>query len=150
MGTTLRVFTSSTYRDLLAERSTVRHVIDELAADGRPVEWVGMEAFGALSTSPLLASEEFAERADIVVLLVGERVGSYVPEQPFSFTAAEWNVVRRDRIPCLAYLKNVSEEGLEPDVARLRKQHVDGRSDMCRSDGVEARQAAKVEQGVGQ
>jgi len=81
-----------------------------------------MEDFGSLTTSPLLASEEFAERADMVVLLLGERYGSHAPEEGFSFTHAEWQIIRRDRIPCLVYLKEVDESALGHEIAALRKQ----------------------------
>src|SRR5215471_18182521 len=122
MTTEFRIFASSTFRDLQSERAAVREVVESLTAAGRSIRWLGMESFGAFATSPLLASEEFAEHADIVVLILGDRYGSAAPEESFSFTHAEWEIVRRDRIPCLAYLKAVDEGALGSDIADLRKQ----------------------------
>jgi HEAT repeat protein len=118
----LRIFTSSTFFDLEPDRQAVREAVEHLAWEGNPICWVGMEAFGALPMSPLAASEQFAEKADIVVLLLGDRYGSKVPQQEFCFTHAEWNIIRRDRIPCLAYLKQVDTSRLGPDIRDLRKQ----------------------------
>jgi hypothetical protein len=118
----LRVLVSSTFRDLRDERIAVRKVIADLAAAGHSVTAVAMEDFGALPESPLSASEEFAQQADIVLLIVGRAYGSLPPDEHRSFTHAEWDVLRLYKIPCLAYLLEVDEAVLSPDAARFRKQ----------------------------
>ena len=115
----LRILVSSTYRDLKPERARVRTVIEQLARD-YSVAWVGMEEFGALATSPLEVSRQFAERADLIVLLVGASYGSRPPDGDFSFTREEYEAVRRNRIPCLAYVKQVPESEVQLDAARFR------------------------------
>jgi Domain of unknown function (DUF4062) len=103
----LRVFVSSTFYDLTEDRAAARQVIEGLSADGREVTFVGMEEFGSYSASPLLVSRDFARVADIIVLLVGARYGSKPELGEHSFTGEEYEVMRRERIPCLAYLKDV-------------------------------------------
>ena len=116
---TLHIFVSSTFRDLQEEREAVREVIDELA-DQFPVAWVGMEEFGSFGASPFEVSTAFAEKADIVVLIVAESYGSIAPDRRMSFTDAELRVVLRDKILCLAYLRVADESKLDPHVANFR------------------------------
>lgn len=116
----LRVFVSSTYRDLIKDRETARAVIEQLASD-RPIKWVGMEDFGALPTSPLIASQDFTEAADLVVLIVGRSYGSKPPDGDLSFTHEELQVVRRDKIPCLAYMRELDDTALDDDTVSFRR-----------------------------
>jgi HEAT repeat protein len=116
----LRVFVSSTFCDLVEDRNVARQVIDGLSADGCEVTWVGMEEFGSYSASPLLVSRDFARVADIIVLLVGGRYGSKPELGERSFTVEEYEVMRRERIPCLAYLKDVEVSGQEASSFRSR------------------------------
>ncbi len=97
-----------------------RQVIDGLSADGCEVTCVGMEEFGSYSASPLLLSRDFARVADIIVLLVGGRYGSKPELGERSFTVEEYEVMRRERIPCLAYLKDVEVSGPEARSFRSR------------------------------
>src|SRR5690348_7098077 len=115
-----RVLVSSTYRDLRDERDCVRAVIERMASDGYPVEWVGMEDFGALATTPLEVSRQFTAAAELVVLLAGAAYGSVAPDGALSFTEEEYSVVRRAKIPCLAYVKQFADELLQPEVRRFR------------------------------
>lgn len=116
----LRVFVSSTFYDLVEDRNAARQVIDGLAADGCEVTWVGMEEFGSYSASPLLVSRDFARVADIIVLLVGARYGSKPELAERSFTVEEYEVMRRERIPCLVYLKELDVS--DPEARSFRSR----------------------------
>jgi hypothetical protein len=118
----LRVFVSSTFYDLVEDRRAARQVIEGLSAGGREVTSVGMEGFRSYSASPLLVSRDFARVADIIVLLVGARYGSKPESGDRSFTAEEeeYEVMRRERIPCLAYLKVVEVSDPEARLFRSR------------------------------
>jgi hypothetical protein len=116
----LRVFVSSTFHDLVNDRAIARQVIDGLSADGCEVTSVGMEDFGSYSASPLVLSRDFARVADIVVLLVGACYGSKPELGERSFTAEEYEVMRRERIPCLAYIKDVDVS--DPEAASFRSR----------------------------
>ncbi len=115
-----RVLVSSTYRDLRPERDRVRAVIERLASEEYPVQWVGMEDFGALATTPLEVSRQFTAAAELVVLLAGAAYGSIAPDGALSFTEEEYSVVRRVKIPCLAYVKQFTDELLQPEARRFR------------------------------
>ena len=117
----LGIFVSSTFRDLKEERRRVREVIDDLAKRF-PVRWVGMEEFGALAATPFQVSSAFAEKADIVVLIVAESYGSIAPDRAESFTDAELDVILRDKLPCLAYVKSFDEATLSAEVAKFRRR----------------------------
>ena len=39
----LRVFVSSTFKDLKEERRTIRDIINELADNGYDIQWIGMD-----------------------------------------------------------------------------------------------------------
>jgi hypothetical protein len=115
----LQIFGSSTFRDLKEERRKVIHVIDDLGKRF-PVKWTGMEGFGAAPATPLQVSTAFAEKADLVVLLVADSYGSRPPDRDKSFTEAEFAIILRDKIPCLAYLKPSDDSRLSPEIAEFR------------------------------
>lgn len=116
----LRVFVSSTFYDLVEDRAAARQAIEDLSADGQEMTFVGMEEFGSYSASPLLVSRDFARAADIIVLLVGARYGSTPELGERSFTGEEYEVMRRERIPCLAYLKDL--EVSDPEARSFRSR----------------------------
>lgn len=70
--------------------------------------------------SPFQVSTAFAETADLVVLIVAESYGSIVPDRGFSFTEAELNIVLRDKVPCLVYIKTADESKLDGVSERLK------------------------------
>jgi HEAT repeat protein len=118
----LQILVSSTFIDLVPERECVQRIIGELTGQGYPVKWVGMEAFGSQATTALEASRQFTELADLVILIVGGSYGSRPPEESRSFTAEEYEVVRTNKIPCLAYLKELTPDRISQDAAEFRKQ----------------------------
>jgi hypothetical protein len=91
----LKVFISSTWKDLGPERQLVEATLHRL----RSVRFIGMEYFGARFDSTRDASITEVERADIYVGIFGHRYGSGITEQ-------EYRRARALGLPCLIYLKN--------------------------------------------
>jgi len=116
----LGVFISSSFRDLIAERTAVRCAIEQLASGTVSLQVRGMEDFGAIAASPLRVSEEFAEAADIVILLVAGSYGSLAPDRRISFTQAEYEACHRSKIPVLAYLEDAENASIPAEVIAFR------------------------------
>ncbi len=120
MAPKLKIFVSSTFKDLKEERLAVRNIINELANKGYDVEWVGMEKFGSLSTTPLRTSISFAEQADFIILLVAASYGSTPQDGQISFTLEEYEIMCRDKIPCLAYIAPLDDNKLNEKIKQFR------------------------------
>jgi Domain of unknown function (DUF4062) len=116
----LRIFVSSIFKDLKEERLTIRDVIHELACNGYNVKWIGMDDFGSLATTPLQSSVEFAKLADLMILLVADSYGTVPPDGQRSFTHEQYEIIRQNKIPCLAYLKDPKSDHHDPQVERFR------------------------------
>lgn len=109
----LQVLVSSTFSDLRTERDTVRKQIEALSGT-RGIEWIGMEAFGSLASTPLEASTGHVAQADLIILLIGGRYGSVPPDEEKSFTQQEFEASLAARIPCLAYFAPAAAETSDP------------------------------------
>lgn len=96
----LRVFVSSTWLDMEAERGAVEDVLQRLKA----ARFVGMEHFGSRPGTP--ADESLAEvaRCELYLGVIGHRYGSGITEQEYRHAAARG-------LPCIVYLKR----GWQPD-----------------------------------
>ena len=109
----LKVFISSTWKDLGAERAAVESTLHRL----RSARFVGMEYFGARSDSTRDVSLSEVDRSDIYVGVFGHRYGSGITEQ-------EYRRARGRNLPCLIYLKNGWQEpvdGTDADAVRLQQ-----------------------------
>jgi HEAT repeat protein len=109
----LQVLVSSTFSDLSYERDAVRAEIEELSRL-HPIAWVGMEEFGSLASTPLEASTGHAAQADLIILIVGARVGSLPPDEEASFTRQEFETALANRVPCLAYFSPIAAGATDP------------------------------------
>jgi len=91
----IRVFISSTWLDLRAEREAVEKIIHRM----RTLDYSGMEYFGQPQRE--CARRQLAEVAgcDLYVGLLAGRFGSGITE-------AEYRAARKADIPCLFYLKD--------------------------------------------
>ncbi len=108
----LRVFIGSTWLDLIAEREAVERALNRL----RAARFVGMEYFGAQSTTTRESSLVELERCDVYVGIIGYRYGSGITE-------AEYRRARERNLPCLVYLKTGGQplaEQSPADLARLQ------------------------------
>jgi hypothetical protein len=117
----VRLFLSSTYEDLVAEREAV---YERLTAEGHDV--VRMEDFGSRDTVPLDTCLDALETCEGYVLLLGSRYGSIELERNLSYTEVEYERARELGLPVLAYVRDGidSPTGRDPDdYLRLRDFH---------------------------
>ena len=101
MRKSLTVFVCSTYADLIEEREAVLQVIRKLQH-----QHDSMEFFGARTDLPIETCLEEVRRSDVLVVIVGHRYGSLVPEMGISFSEAEYREGHSLGKPCLVYLRD--------------------------------------------
>jgi hypothetical protein len=111
--TPLRIFLSSTFADLEAERKAVEAGIQRMAA-----RFIGMEHFGSFLSVPLEKCLEYIRSADTVVLLLGGRYGSVSEDSSVAMTEAEYTEAIRNSIPVLPYLQETQETIWSPPSER--------------------------------
>lgn len=99
-----QVFISSTYRDLIEERSKVSQILPGL--DCIPT---GMEIFTPSSQDIWSTIEQYLVDCDYYILIIGGRYGSLTKEG-ISFTEKEYNLAIEKQIPVIAMLhKNLDK-----------------------------------------
>jgi Domain of unknown function (DUF4062) len=113
MNKVLTVFLCSTYADLANER---QHILD--AVRRLSLQHDSMEFFGARSDLPIETCLAEVRRSDILVVVVGHRYGSLVPELGISFSEAEYREGQRLGKPCLVYLRDENAPILPRDFER--------------------------------
>jgi hypothetical protein len=97
----MKVFISSTWEDLQAEREAVEKVIHRMSQ-----QFVGMEYFGSRPETPRQASLSEVEGSDIYIGIFGFRYGSIDREKGGSITELEYRKATEKRLPCLIYFKD--------------------------------------------
>lgn len=85
MGLDLRIFLSSTYRDLVNVRSTVLKFLEVLRSD-----LVHMETFGSDESKPKAFCLEQVRNCNLFIGLLAERYGAVDPETQLSVTELEY------------------------------------------------------------
>jgi hypothetical protein len=119
MPKTLTVFLCSTYADLAEEREGVLDAVRRLQ-----LQHDSMEFFGARADLPIDTCLAEVRRSDVLVVVVGHRYGSLVPELGVSFSEAEYREGQRLGKPCLVYLRDenapVLPKHFERDPEKLR------------------------------
>lgn len=95
------VFVCATYADLSEERGAVLDAIQRLQ-----LQYDSMEFFGARPEQPIDTCLGEVRKSNIVVVIVGQKYGSIVPNDSISFSEAEYNEARRLGLPCLVYLRH--------------------------------------------
>lgn len=97
----MRVFISSTFKDLRPERQAAIEVLQRAEF----VPW-GMELFVTSPSKPLDEALRELQLSDAVLLIIGFKAGSLVPEAPsFTYTAAEFEHARRFNKPIFAFIQ---------------------------------------------
>jgi len=97
----MRIFVSSTFRDLRAERDAV---VEALRRSGL-VPW-GMELFISEPATPLQVALDELQMSDAVVLLIGFKAGSLIPDDPtLTYTGAEFRRAQDLGKPIFVFLK---------------------------------------------
>jgi predicted ATPase len=105
MAQMTRVFISSTFDDLRAERHAVERALHRLQDSA----FAGMEYFGSRPDSPLTASLGEVDRSDVYVGIFGHRYGSGITE-------AEYHRARERGLPCLIFMaESGPPSAAEPD-----------------------------------
>ena len=93
----IRVFISSTWKDLQPEREAVEEALHRM----QDTAFTGMEYFGSRPETPREISLAEVDRSDVYVGIFAHRYGSGITE-------AEYRRAREQDIPCLIYLKDDS------------------------------------------
>lgn len=95
----VRIFLSSTFRDLKNDRRALISTLD------RRHHVVGMEKLFARSEPPLNICLEELSSSDLVILAVGNKYGSIHPDLGISYTEAEYREAKRQGIPLIVLVK---------------------------------------------
>ena len=101
----VRVFVSSTWKDLQPERAAVEKVLHRI----EETKFVGMEYFGSRDETTRQASLDDVDKSDVYVGILGARYGSGITEE-------EYKRALENEIPCFWYV--MEEE-------RLDRLHID-------------------------
>ncbi|MBN2394514.1 MAG: DUF4062 domain-containing protein [Anaerolineae bacterium] len=96
----IRVFVSSTIKDLQPERDVVARALQSL-----DLEVVRAENIGSQSASPYEVSLMMEQQCDIYLGIYGGRYGSIVPGDGRSITEIEYHTAREKEKPILLYRK---------------------------------------------
>ena len=107
----MRVFISSTYRDLLPERQALTWVVQELRAT-----FVGMEIFSAAQESPTDAAIREISECDVVVFVIAHRYGSLARASKKSILEREYETACSQKKHIFIYVK---DEGASVHVADI-------------------------------
>lgn len=114
MSNSVRVFVSSTWQDLQAEREAVEKVLHRM----RDADFAGMEYFGSRPETPRDVSLAEVDLSDIYVGIFAYRYGSGITED-------EYRRARQRKIPCLVYMKDetvpISPPHIERDPVKVKK-----------------------------
>lgn len=119
MKKSLTVFVCSTYSDLVNEREAVLDAIRKLQH-----QHDAMEFFGARTDLPIETCLQEVQRSDVLVVIIGHRYGSLVPNLGISFTEAEYVEGHRLEKPCLVYFRDenvpILPKHIERDPRKIR------------------------------
>jgi len=130
----MRVFISSTYRDLLPERRALTWVVQELRAT-----FVGMEIFSAAQESLTDAAIREISECDVVVFVIAHRYGSLARASKKSILEREYETACSQKKHIFIYVKDEgacvhvagiefeNRRKLERFKAKLSKRHLFGR-----------------------
>jgi hypothetical protein len=113
------VFVCGTFGDLGQERDGVLDAIRRLK-----LQHDSMEFFGARTDRPIETCLEEVRASDILVVIVGLRHGSIVPELGTSYSEAEYTEGFRLNKPCLIYMRDedipILPKHMERDAEKLK------------------------------
>jgi hypothetical protein len=101
MTTPFTIFVSSTSSDLGQERKGVLDATRRLK-----LQHDSMEFFGARAEQPIKTCLQEVRASDVLVVIIGHRYGSIVPELGISYSEAEYAEGFRLKKPCLVYMRD--------------------------------------------
>jgi hypothetical protein len=112
----LRVFLCSTYADLVKERELVLDAVRRLELPHH-----AMEFFGARPEQPIETCLDEVRKSDMVVVVIGHRYGSLVPDREISYSQAEYEEAYRLQRPVLVYFRHGTAEPNAQDAEQQRR-----------------------------
>ena len=119
MTASFTIFVCSTFSDLSEEREGVLDAIRRLK-----LQHDSMEFFGARAKQPIETCLEEVRASDVLVVIVGHRYGSIVPELGISYSEAEYSEGFKLKKPCLIYMRDenvpVLPKHMERDPEKLK------------------------------
>jgi tetratricopeptide (TPR) repeat protein len=119
MPTPFSVFVCSTFSDLSEERDGVLESIRRLS-----LRHDSMEYFGARAERPIETCLEEVRASDLLVVIIGQKYGSLVPDLGISYSQAEYEEGFRLDKPSLVYMRDENAPVLlrhvERDPEKLR------------------------------
>jgi len=120
----IRVFLSSTFSDLRAERLEVIEVFRRLRfTAGLDIDLVTMEDFGFSPATPLDRSLALLRESDAYLGLLGHRYGSVPPGGRMSYTEREYRLAHKLAKPVFLLEKSgpINSVDIESDPAKLKR-----------------------------
>jgi hypothetical protein len=119
MTASFTVFVCSTFSDLGQEREGVLDAIRRLK-----LQHDSMEFFGAHAEQPIETCLQEVRASDVLVVIIGHRYGSIVPDLGISYSEAEYAEGFRLKKPCLVYTRDdnvpVLPKHMERDPEKLK------------------------------
>lgn len=97
----IKVFVSSTWADLQAEREMVEKTLSRMG-----VRFVGMEYFGSRPDTPKQTCLDEIGRSSVYVGIVAHRYGTIDADHGRSLTELEYREAKARELPCLIYFKD--------------------------------------------
>ena len=120
MTARVTVFVCGTYSDLSEERGAILDAIQRLQ-----LHHDSMEFFGARPEQPIDTCLNEVRTSDILVVIVGRKYGSVVPDLGISYSEAEYREAQRLNLPCLVYIRDeqisIAPELAERDPDKIKK-----------------------------
>jgi hypothetical protein len=113
----MRVFVSSTFRDLAEHREVLR-----LALESSGYQFRGMEHFAADDRAPLDVALPALAECDVYVLIIGDLYGSTPPGRVISYTDLEYRRAQELELPTIVVVladdAQISRLHMERDAAK--------------------------------
>jgi hypothetical protein len=117
----MRIFISSTFRDLRAERDAAVEALRRREL----IPW-GMELFVSEPSTPLQVALDELQMSDAVVLIIGFRAGSLTPDNPtLTYTAAEFRQAQELGKPIFVFLKTDAGSWRNEETTPVLKEALD-------------------------
>jgi hypothetical protein len=117
----MRIFVSSTFVDLRAERDAAAEALRRLQL----TPW-GMELFVSEPSSPLHVCLRELRLSDAVVLIIGLYAGSLIPEaHGLTYTGAEFQLAQQLGKPVFAFFKTEGGKPLNKETDAAKKKALD-------------------------
>lgn len=126
------IFISSTFVDLRPEREAAK----EALLQSELVPW-GMELFVSQPSNPLSVCLEKVQVSDAVILIIGFKAGSLIPESPeLTYTRAEFDLAQKLGRPVFPFFKTEGGAWTNKETDPAKKKALDDFKNAVTSAGV--------------